>query len=62
MKKSKYLLMLIIAMTLYGTIGVFRRYIPISSAQLAFFRGIIGSITLFGWIKLNKKSFHFYHP
>ncbi len=57
MKKSKYLLMLIIAMTLYGTIGVFRRYIPISSAQLAFFRGIIGSITLFGWIKLNKKSF-----
>ena len=57
MKKSKYLLMLIIAMTLYGTIGVFRRYIPISSAQLAFFRGIIGSITLYIWIKANKKSF-----
>ena len=49
--------MLIVAMTLYGTLGVFRRYIPISSAQLAFFRGIIGSITLFSWIKFNKKSF-----
>ena len=50
--------MLCTAMFLYGTIGIFRRYIFISSAQLAFFRGIIGSITLFIWIKMNKKSFN----
>ena len=55
--KNKSLLMLTLAMFLYGTIGIFRRYIFISSAQLAFCRGIIGSITLFIWMKVNKKSF-----
>ena len=44
MKKSnvKALFMLISSMFLYGTIGIFRRYIPLSSGILAFARGLIG--------------------
>ena len=35
-------IMLISSMIIFGTIGVFRRYIPVSSAFLAFSRGILG--------------------
>lgn len=48
--------MLIGAMFIYGTIGVFRRYIPISSAALALFRGIIGSLLLLGIKPVSRKS------
>ena len=44
--KSKAYLMMITSMLIFGTIGIFRVYIPISSSQLAFCRGIIGAITL----------------
>ena len=39
-------LALISSMLIFGTIGIFRRYIPLSSAMLAFFRGLLGSIFL----------------
>ena len=47
--------MLISAMFIYGTIGVFRRYIPISSGTLALFRGIIGCLLLLLMIFITKK-------
>ena len=34
------------AMLIFGTIGIFRRWIPLSSAWMAFFRGTIGSLFL----------------
>ena len=37
---------IISSMLIFGTIGIFRRYIPISSAMLALFRGILGSAFL----------------
>lgn len=37
---------LISSMLIFGTIGIFRRYIPLSSAMLAFFRGLLGSMFL----------------
>lgn len=37
---------LISSMLIFGTIGIFRRYIPLSSAMLAFFRGLLGSAFL----------------
>lgn len=37
---------LISSMLIFGTIGIFRRYIPLSSAMLAFFRGLLGSVFL----------------
>ena len=43
--KKSYIL-LISSMTIMGTIGLFRRYIPFSSALLAFFRGLIGALSL----------------
>lgn len=39
-------LALIAAMLIFGTIGVFRRYIPLSSAMLALARGVLGSAFL----------------
>ena len=48
-------IMLIGSMLIYGSIGVFRRYIPISSSALALFRGIIGCTLLLG-IKLVSKK------
>ncbi len=37
---------LILAMTIFGTIGIFVRYIPLSSSVIAFVRGIIGVVFL----------------
>lgn len=44
--ESKARLMTITAMTIYGTIGIFRRYIPLPSSVLAMVRGIVGTIFL----------------
>lgn len=38
--------MLMTAMCIYGTIGIFRSYIPLSSALLALLRGVIGTAFL----------------
>lgn len=40
---KKNYLMLIGSMLIFGTIGIFRRYIPLSSAALSFVRGILGA-------------------
>ena len=37
---------LISSMLIFGTLGIFRRYIPLSSAMLAIFRGLLGSAFL----------------
>ena len=52
----KSYLMLISAMLLYGTIGVFRRYIPLSSGMLAFSRGLLGSLFLWGLVRLRGRG------
>lgn len=51
--KRSYI-MLISSLFIVGTIGIFRRYIPLSSALLAFFRGLIGSVSLLAFIKLRR--------
>jgi RarD protein len=42
-----YYLMFISSMVIYGTIGIFRRYIPLSSGLLSFTRGLLGAASLF---------------
>ncbi len=37
---------LIVSMSVFGTIGLFRRYIPLPSGTIAFFRGLIGTVAL----------------
>ena len=50
------ILMIVTSMLVFGTIGVFRRYIPVSSAFLAFFRGILGGLCILAYTGLKKKD------
>ncbi len=44
----------ITSMLIFGTIGVLRRYIPLSSALLCFTRGILGGLFLLIFVKVKK--------
>ncbi len=52
-KNGRAYLMLISSMLIFGTIGIFRKYISLSSGMLAFSRGIIGSAFLFAFVRLR---------
>ncbi len=52
-KKALSYLMLISSMLIFGTIGIFRRYIPLSSGSLAFARGLIGALFLTAFTKIT---------
>lgn len=56
---SKSLLMLIGSMFIFGSIGIFRRFIPMSSSFLVFLRGIIGSLFLMAFLKARRKRLVF---
>ncbi len=47
--------MLILSMCIFGTIGILRRYIPLSSSIVALVRGIIGSLFLITLMALGRK-------
>lgn len=51
------LAMLISSMLIYGTIGIFRRYLPLSSGILAFARGIIGALFLWAFLLVRGQRF-----
>ena len=53
MNDKKSLLMLASSMVIYGTIGIFRRYIPLSSGLLACARGFIGALFLLGLLAVR---------
>ncbi|MBR2187472.1 MAG: EamA family transporter [Lachnospiraceae bacterium] len=44
----------IASMFIFGTIGVLRRYIPLSSALLCFTRGILGGLFLLVFVRIKK--------
>ena len=46
----------IASMLIFGTIGVLRRYLPLSSALLAFTRGVLGGLFLLVFVKARKKG------
>ncbi len=52
---KRSVLMLVVSMLVFGTIGIFRRYIPLSSAFLAFARGILGGVFLLVFMMVRKK-------
>lgn len=54
LNKSK--VMLICSMIIFGTIGIFRRYIPLESAALAMMRGFIGTVALLVIIFIKKEK------
>lgn len=45
----------ILSALIFGTIGLFRRYIPVSSAFLSFTRGILGGLFVLAYIRIRKK-------
>lgn len=47
--------MLISSMLIFGTIGIFRRWIPLPSALLACFRGAVGTLFLVVFLKCRKR-------
>ena len=46
---------LIASMLIFGTIGIFRRFIPLSSGVLAFSRGLLGSAFLIVFMRLSHR-------
>lgn len=55
-EKTKAKLSLIISMFVFGTIGIFRKYVPLSSGLIAISRGYIGAVVLVLLIVLIKKQ------
>ncbi len=53
--KKSAIIKLSLAMLIFGSIGVFRRYIPLSSAWMACVRGIIGTVFLLVVVAVSKK-------
>lgn len=58
-QENKSKILIIIAMTIWGTIGIFRRYIPMSSGIIAFTRGCIGTVFLVAVMLLTRKKISF---
>ena len=43
----------VLSMIIFGTIGIFRRYIPLPSGLIAFSRGLIGMLFLLGFVAIR---------
>ena len=50
------LVMLVSSMLIFGTIGVFRRFIPVPSAFLACSRGLLGGLCILLFLRLKKRK------
>ena len=57
--KKLSLISLIASMTIFGTIGIFRNYIPFPSAFLAMSRGFIGAAFILIFLLVTKKGINF---
>lgn len=55
MKKSK--LMLLGAMGIFGTVGIFKKWIPMSAGSVAFARGVLGVIFLLVIMLVTRQKF-----
>ena len=59
MNKVPAKLQFIISMLIFGTIGIFRKFIPLDSAVISFSRGIIGTLFLIVFLLLKKDKPNF---
>ena len=57
MKKAR--LMLIISMTVFGTLGIFVRNIPVSSGELALYRAVLAAILILGYLLITRQKIPF---
>lgn len=58
MKKqsNKNLNLLILSMVIFGTVGIFRKYIPAASSVIALVRGLIGTVFLLLYMAAARKK------
>ena len=58
-KEKRCRWMLMASMTAFGTIGLFRRWIPLPSGAIAMARGLIGAafLMLVLWVKKKRSTF-----
>ncbi len=52
-------LMLIASMTIFGTLGIFVRNIPVSSGELALYRAVMAALLIGGFLLLTKQKIPF---
>ena len=57
MKKAR--LMLITSMVIFGTIGLFVRYIPLSSGEIALYRAVLAAILIGGYMFVSRQKIPF---
>ena len=57
-RRTKYLTMLLVSIIIFGSVGVLRRQINLSSALIAFCRGIIGALFILLVIRGKVKRFN----
>ena len=56
MKRNSAKAGMLAAMSIFGTVGIFVRYIPMASAPIAFFRGLVGFLFLLAVMALSGKK------
>lgn len=54
--ETKSRMMLIISMTIFGTIGILRRYIPLSSGVVALVRAVVGTLFLLLMLLMKRRK------
>ncbi len=55
MKNRSAMISLIVSMLIFGTIGIFRNYIPLPSSVVALIRGAVGTVFLAGLCLVRQK-------
>lgn len=55
-KSSKAALSLVVAMLIFGSVGIFRRYIPLPSAAIAAIRGLVGAAFLLSFMLIRGEK------
>lgn len=53
MKRAR--MMLIVSMVIFGTIGLFKRYIPVTPGELALYRAILATVLVGGFLLVTKQ-------
>ena len=52
-------LMLVTSMTIFGTLGIFVRNVPVSSGELALYRAILAALLIAGYLLVTKQRIPF---
>ena len=54
MKRAR--MMLVTSMVIFGTIGLFKRFVPVTSGELALYRAVLATVTLGAYLLLTKQA------